>query len=96
MTECHQGHKGQAGQKNFIGFLAELDHSDSFGKISFFGLFGLLAFIKAKRPKIFVVCPITFNFASNKQIKIFNLYSNVELTPFPDQSKSKMDNDQMH
>ena len=59
--------------KFFFRFLHELGYSDLFGKISFFGL---VAFMKAIRPKIFTVCKITFYSPSNKQIKISKLYSN--------------------
>ena len=36
-------------------------------KFCFLAFFGLVAFIKAKRPKFFTVCQITFYFPSNNQ-----------------------------
>ena len=46
-------------------------------KFNFLAFFGLVAFMKAIRPKIFTVCKITFYSPSNKQIKISKLYSNI-------------------
>ena len=60
----------QLGKKFFLVFSMNQAILIHLPKFCFLAFFGLVAFIKAKRPKFFTVCQITFYFPSNKQIKI--------------------------